>query len=405
MRSRILLGLMAAVLLCTGLSSAEELYVRNRYFPSAQFSGGTAYVPVGDFIKALGMNWSVNGDGEITVSKDGTSPAAAFDEASFTLNHEGKSKSFTGVTRGGTALIGVKPLAEFLGYSVNYNPDSGIVDVVAGRNITDSDREAASELEKEKEAKRAAQKEAWAKRVAEHRERQEAKKAAEEAAAEDEDADGDDEDADMDEDKDKDGDEVIDEDVEEDGKDKKSKGDKKADKKKKSDDDADAEDDDKANQDKKSKKDDKAKSDEDEEAAANEDEDGDEPVEVAKKDDKAAKKDDKKDAKEDEKSNEPPPEANLVILSRDANPNFYTGEVEIKAVVENQGYAPAERVTGRLKVTGPDNRVWITKSVYGPNLRPDGRWEITETYKHRDGAAMPRGNFDIDLTLDFKTKS
>lgn len=96
-----------------------------------------------------------------------------------------------------------------------------------------------------------------------------------------------------------------------------------------------------------------------------------------------------------------PPKANLVVLSTDAAPNLYTGECVFRAVLQNQGFAPAEGISASFQVTGPDNRVWVKKTLYRGPLEVDGRWEIQETYKHPLASAMPRGNFTVDVVPKF----
>ncbi len=96
-----------------------------------------------------------------------------------------------------------------------------------------------------------------------------------------------------------------------------------------------------------------------------------------------------------------PPKANLVVLSSEASPNYYTGEVVFRAVIQNQGFAPAEGISAAFNATGPDGRVWVSKTLYNPPIAVDGRWEITETYRHRAASAMPRGTFEVKVTPKF----
>lgn len=96
-----------------------------------------------------------------------------------------------------------------------------------------------------------------------------------------------------------------------------------------------------------------------------------------------------------------PAKANLVVLSSDSSPNYYTGEVVFRAVIQNQGFAPAEGISAAFKAVGPDGRVWISKTLYNPPIAVDGRWEITETYRHRAASAMPRGEFVVTVTPKF----
>ena len=104
------------------------------------------------------------------------------------------------------------------------------------------------------------------------------------------------------------------------------------------------------------------------------------------------------EAGESEEKPKEPAKANLVILSAEASPNYYTGEVIFRAVVQNQGFAPAEGVSAQMTVTGPDGKVWLTKNIHHAPVAVDGRWEITETYNHRLKSAMPRGDFNVVVT-------
>lgn len=337
MKKTTVAGLAITAALLGGSAQADELYVHNRPFTEATFRGRNAYVPVSSFLKSLGMGYQRSGN-RIVVKKGASAPA--LEDGQVTVSYMGKEQTFNGSVAGGKVYVDLKPLAELLGYKVNHNYASGIVDVVEGRLKSEADEKAAEELASAKEADRTAKKEAWDKVVAAHREKVEARKAKEAEKAE-----------------------------------AKEEGGEKAE----------------GTEEAKTEKTEKSEKVEKEMAK--------EPAEVEKVE--PAKEETKPAASE--KENEPPPKAELVTLSEVANPNLYTGEVEFKVVVENQGYASAENVTARLKVIGPDNRTWVDKTVYGRNLRPDQRWEVTETYKHRDGAAMPRGNFTIQFTPNYKS--
>lgn len=108
-------------------------------------------------------------------------------------------------------------------------------------------------------------------------------------------------------------------------------------------------------------------------------------------------------AGESEEKPKEPAKANLVILSSEANPNYYTGEVIFRAVVQNQGFAPAEGVSAQMTVTGPDGKVWLSKNIHRAPVAVDGRWEITETYNHRLKSAMPRGDFNVVVTPKYSS--
>lgn len=116
------------------------------------------------------------------------------------------------------------------------------------------------------------------------------------------------------------------------------------------------------------------------------------------------------DTTEEEVEKKPPPEADLVVLSTDANPNYYTGVVTFRAVLQNQGYAKATDVRAKFVVIGPTDKEkgktqWISKNMYHGPIDPDGRWEIVQEYKHRAGASMPRGDFEIKVTPAFKSEA
>lgn len=293
--------------------SAEELFVRNRVFGDAYFVGGTTYVPVSGFLKAVDVSWSDSGS---TVSLgSGDSPESAFDSEAITVTQGEKSIDLTGVMRNGKLYVPVKNLANFVGYTVIHNSDTGIVDVVKTREYNSADAQA----EKDVAATKAAESEA---RKASREARQAKEKAYADAKA-------------------------------------KAKG----------------------------------ESTEAEEAEGEESAEA-KPAESGVKEGQAT-------AGEDEEKPKEPPKANVVVLSSEATPNYYTGEVIFRAVIQNQGFAPAENLTAQLTATGPDGKVWLTKNYHHAPLAVDGRWEIEEKYNHRLKSAMPRGDFNVVVTPKF----
>lgn len=310
--------------------SAEELYVRNRAFGDAYFVGGTTYVPAGTFLKALDVAWTDNG-ASVSLGS-GESPETAFDSEAITLTQGEKTLDLTGMLRGGKLYVPAKSLANFVGYTVIANPDTGIVDVVKSREYTSTDAAAEKEVAASKKAEMEARK-------AERDARQAKEKAWADAKAEAE---------------------------------AKAKG----------------------------------ETTEDPETAAegevkDEGAKGDAKPEGEAKDSGAETKPAETAAAPSEEKPKEAPKANLVVLSNDASPNYYTGECVFRAVIQNQGFAPAENLSAALTVTGPDGRVWVKKNLYRGPLAVDGRWEITETYKHPLAAAMPRGNFTVDVVPKF----
>ena len=312
--------------------SAEELYVRNHAFGDAYFVGGTTYVPAGTFLKALDVAWTDNGASILLGS--GESPDSAFDSEAITLTNGEKTLDLSGMLRGGKLYVPAKSLANFVGYTVIANPDTGVIDVVKSREYTSADAAAEKEVAAAEQAAKDARKADREARQAKEKAYADAKAEAEAKAkgetAEGETAEGEEGDA------------------EADGKTDAKSGDK-----------TDVKTDAKTPEAK--------------------------PAETA-----AATKPTEEKPKE-------APTANLVVLSTDPSSNYYTGECTFRAVIQNQGFAPAEGLSAAFTVTGPDGRDWVKKTLYRGPLPVDGKWEITETYKHPQASAMPRGNFTINV--------
>ncbi len=131
---------------------AEELFVRNRAFAEAYFVGGTTYVPVDTFLKALEVPWSVKG--ATIVLGEGNSPDNTFATDTAKVMKNGKTLDLAGMLRGGRLFVPAKDLATFVGYAVIHNADTGIVDVVKTREINAADREAAKEVQAANQAER-----------------------------------------------------------------------------------------------------------------------------------------------------------------------------------------------------------------------------------------------------------
>jgi len=278
-------------------------------------------------------------NGRLVIGR-GDSPEWTATGETFLATREGNDLSLTGIVRGDRIYVPAKELAEFVDYKVIYNADTGIVDVVQGRLTSDMDEQAAKEVADANKAEVEARNAAWQARVDKARAERKAKEEAQQAS--DESAqDGNEED-------------VL-----------AAKGDPETDP-----------------SDTKTQK-------------------------IDGKDDRAdASYEDESDGdgmNGDAEDEGPPPEANLVVLSTNADPNNYTGEVKFRAVLQNQGYAQATDVKARLVVVGPDGKEWIAKTIYHGPMAPDDRWEITEDYKHRLGAAIPRGNYDVRVSPTFKS--
>ncbi len=113
-------------------------------------------------------------------------------------------------------------------------------------------------------------------------------------------------------------------------------------------------------------------------------------------------------AKPDKAPEEEKPPADLVVSSKRANPNTYTGEVTFDVELQNTGGQTATDVRARFVVVGPDGKTWISKTLYHGPIKPGGRWTFTEEYKHRLGgqAVTDRDGrtFEITVTPEFKSK-
>lgn len=321
-------------------TTAEELYVRNRLFKDAFFVGAKTYVPVEGFLRAAQVEWSL--DGPQLVVGSGSSPDLSSPTEQFTARNNGEQLNLTGIVRNGRLYVPAKELAEFVGYSVVYNQDTGIVDVVKGRLTSDMDIKAAKDLadaqQAQKEARDAARK----------ARQEEAERKAKAAAAK------------------------------VDGKEASDDGD--------------------SNEQKLAAKGNPDKDPSDTKTQA-----------IDGKDDKALQSYEDEQSRESEDSDvtetdKPPAKADVLVLSSEAVPNNYTGEVQFRAVLQNQGTANATDVTANFSVVGPDGQTWVKKTLYHGPIKPDGRWEIVENYRHRLGAAIPRGNYDVKVVPAFKSE-
>jgi hypothetical protein len=276
-------------------------------------------------------------NGATVVLGSGDSPEEAFDSETITVVQGDKSLDLSGMLRGGKLYVPAKELAKFVGYTVINSPETGVIDVLKTREITSTDQAAAKEVAATAAAAEAARKSEREARQAKEKAYAEAKAAAEAKA----------------------NGETGDEEVAEDA----ASGTESA-------------------------KDDKAS----ESAAASS-------SASATAETSAAAKTDAAPAAESKPKE--PPKANMVVLSSGADPNYYTGEVVFRAVLQNQGFAPAENLTAQMSVVGPDGRNWLTKTYYHPAMAADDKWEIVENYKHRLGSAMPRGSFTVNVAPKF----
>ena len=348
MKTRVLLAIASGAILMSVAAPAENYYVRNRPFTQVIKAGGEAMVDTEAFLRALGMNWSVDGNVVTLTEKPAANPSLG--PGSMTYKYGDHQMVLEGTPRGGGTYVSLRALAKLVDYGVRVNTDSGTVDVSKARFASAAEKQLVGEAAAAQAAEKKATEEAWEKKAAELKEKREAK--AEEGskdAATEEGKDG--------ADASKDGADAT----KEPAKDKEpAKG--------------------------------KGKKPPKETPAVTPP-----PVEAKPEDAKPEVK-------------EPVKEARLEVFRTDASPDYSTGIVTITCEVKNMGDAPSKSVSGTLKLTGPDRaggvtdntnaaqRVWFTKSMSGPSIQPGASWQFSEKYRHPSGNAMPIGT----LTADFK---
>ena len=146
MKNRIILGAVAALLCISSAVTAQDVFVRNKPFKQIVAVGSETYVPAETFIRALGYNWSVNGQ-TVTLTTDPSSNGD-FPVGSVHLIYGEKTLTLDSTRRGTSSYVSMTPLARFLDYTVTRS--AGIVDVAKARNVTDTDKKIAAEISKEK---------------------------------------------------------------------------------------------------------------------------------------------------------------------------------------------------------------------------------------------------------------
>ena len=101
----------AATLLGSGTVNvqAEELYVRNRAFKDAHFIGGTTYVPIDGFLKAVRLPFRL--DGSTVVIGQGNSPSFRPSNGRVVASRNGERLELNGITRNGKVYFPAKALA------------------------------------------------------------------------------------------------------------------------------------------------------------------------------------------------------------------------------------------------------------------------------------------------------
>jgi len=182
MKKSLLVSVAAGLLLLSAAAPAEDYFVRNRPFKQVIKAGNEPLVGAEAFLRALDLNWTVNGDVVTLTDKPAANPQLSAGMLKFRYGQQ--EAAVEANPRGGSVFIPLRPMAKLLNYSVNVNTASRTVDVVRARFATDNEKKLVSELSAAQEAERIAKEEAWAKRAAELKAKRDAAKAAEEGTEE-----------------------------------------------------------------------------------------------------------------------------------------------------------------------------------------------------------------------------
>ncbi len=156
---------------------AENYYVRNRPFTQVVKAGGEAMVSAEAFLRALGLNWTV--DGSVVTLTDKPAANPPLKTGTLTYRYGSSEVALEGSPRGGATFVSLRPLAKLANYSVATNPALGTVDVNKARLSTDAEKKEVGEVQAQMAAAAKAKEEAWTKKAAELKEKRE--KEAEEA--------------------------------------------------------------------------------------------------------------------------------------------------------------------------------------------------------------------------------
>lgn len=186
--------------------AAEEVYIHNRPFKRVLYQERSLYAPLEELLQALRVTYRVRADGRVFFQREAPSApqasiltgggaegqgglnvkapreieAGRIETSTFTAEYAGVVFPVEGMMRDGEVWVPVRQLAEHLGLEVKSNPQTGIIDILRPRQITDSDRWAAQELAQLKEERIEAAEELLAERRAQKiaRQQEAAKKAA-----------------------------------------------------------------------------------------------------------------------------------------------------------------------------------------------------------------------------------
>ncbi|MBQ7528859.1 hypothetical protein IJT10_03010 [bacterium] len=134
--------------------SAEEIFVRNKPLDRLVQMEGTLYAPMESYLQLLQIYWSVNEDGKVIFSKT-PSKSTGLELKSPVFEAEFTSTVFAvrGLEYENEVWVPVYWLAQCLGFTIQQNSQTGIIDIIQPRSITYEDNLVAQQLQDEKEAK------------------------------------------------------------------------------------------------------------------------------------------------------------------------------------------------------------------------------------------------------------
>ncbi len=317
---------------------AENYYVRNRPFTQVVKAGGEAMVSAEAFLRALGLNWTV--DGSVVTLTDRPAANPTLKSGVLTYRYGSSEVQLEGSPRGGATFVSMRPLAKLANYSVAANSQLGIVDVNKARMSTDAEKKEVGEVQAQFAAAQKEKEEAWTKKAAELKEKRE-KEA--EGAKKDEEGAGDAASTDTPK--------------EPKGKDKKDK-DKKP-----------------------------------EETAATQ------PTPPVEPKPEEKKPEEKKEANlEALPVNATANSLNGTVTMTCEVRNI--GNAPSKGVSGTLTLTGPSRSGSVTDNGNSSSSTWYTKSINGPSVAPGASWTFTETWRHPSGNSMPIGNINASIKLN-----
>ncbi|MBX3170562.1 MAG: hypothetical protein KF760_24355 [Candidatus Eremiobacteraeota bacterium] len=340
MNKKVLLALASGAILMSNAAPAENYYVRNRPFTQVVKAGGEAMVSAEAFLRALGLNWTV--DGSVVTLTDKPAANPPLKTGVLTYRYGSSEVQLEGSPRGGATFVSLRPLAKLANYSVATNSQLGTVDVNKARMSTEEEKKQVGEVQAQFAAAQKEKEEAWTRKAAELKEKRE--KEAEEA--------------------------------------------KKTEEGKESTDSADAKDT------KESKgKDKKEKEKKPEETAATQ------PTPPAEPKPEEKKPEEKKEASlEALPVNVTANSLNGTVTMQCEVRNI--GNAPSKGVSGTLTLTGPNR-SGSVTDNGNSaSSTWYTKSINGPSIAPGASWTFTETWRHPSGNSMPIGNINASIKLN-----